>query len=228
MKRIILIMGLLLAFTNVKAANDDTCKREELNRLKAVAKQIDFSYEFHEQKDDQGNVTGGTFDIILNNVSTEVKPLIIYSWMSMNYDEFVPDKDGMATSKRFNPDGYDPGNTVRITVKGYVANPCAAKDLLTKTIRLPYYNIFKNRGECYSHPKFKYCQKTFLETKITEERFLSEYEKYLKSLEKEAPTMVINNTGLYVMVGVVIAVPILIYATVKFVKWYKRKEELSI
>ena len=40
--------------------------------------------------------------------------------------------------------------------------------------------------------------------------------------------MVINNTGLYVMVGVVIAVPILIYATVKFVKWYKRKEELSI
>jgi len=228
MKRIILIISLLLAFTNVKAANDDTCKREELNRLKAVAKEIDFSYEFHEEKDENGVVTGGKFDIILNNVSKEVKPLIIYSWLNMRYDEFVPDKNGMATSKSFNPDGYEPGNNIRITVKGYVANPCAAKDLMTKTVKLPYFNFYKGTGKCKIYPKFKYCQNNFLENHITQERFDSELEKYLKAFEKEAPTMVVDNSGLYIMIGVSIAVPVLIIGTIVFVKWYKRKEELSI
>ena len=224
MKKLICLISLLLLFTNVSAA--EKCKKDEYQRLKAIAKTVNFSYEFNELKSDSGDVVGGTFDIILDNVTTEIKPLIIYSWLSLNYDEFVPDENGTATSKSFKPEGYDPGSKVKITIKGYVPNPCSGEDLLTKTVRLPYFNNYLTSKECKEYPNFKYCKNQFLESDISQKQFDTEFQKYLKSLEKNAPKMVINNTNLYIMIGVAIAVPVLTFGIVTFVKWRKRKEEL--
>ena len=100
MKRLVVIASLILLFANIHVkADTSTCKKDELNRLRALAREINFTYEFNEVKDDNGDVTGGTFDIILDNITKETKPLVIYSWTMLSYDEFVPDANGTDGSK---------------------------------------------------------------------------------------------------------------------------------
>jgi len=224
MKRIILVL-LLLVSINVYA---DGCDRNELNRLKKEASKITYSYEFDEIKDANGVVVGGTYDIILDNISTEVKPMIIYSWIGMSFDEFKRDENGTATSKDFKPEGYNPGDSVRITVKAFVNNDCIAKDLVIRTIKLPYFNDFINSEDCKKYPGFKLCKNQFSTSKITERQFKTELNKYIENNKKNPMIMDVDNTVLYIMIGVAIFIPIaiMIYKYIKAI--YKKREELEI
>lgn len=225
MKRIILVL-LLLVSINVKAA--DGCDRVELNRLKAVAKKITYSYDFREQVDQNDDVVGGTFDIILDNISSEVKPMIIYSWIGMSFDEFVRDENGTANSNVFKPEGYLPGESVKITVKAYVDNDCIAKDLVIKTIRLPYFNYYVNSKECKTYPAFKLCKNRLTNTKITDRQFNAELNKYIEYNKENPMVMDVDNTILYIILGVIILVPVTIYVVSYIRGIYKEREELEL
>ena len=224
MKRIIFILLLLISI-NVSA---DSCTREELTRLKKEASNITFSYEFRELVDDNGMVAGGTFDIILDNISKDVKPMVIYSWIGMSFDEFNPDENGTATSKDFKPEGYLPGESVKVTVKAYVDNDCIAKDLMIKTIKLPYFNYFINSEECKMYPAFKLCKNRLTSTQITDRQFKAELDKYIEYNKKNPMVMDIDNTVLYIIIGVIIFIPIAIYVYNYIKEIYKKREELEI
>ena len=111
-KKVLCLILLLFAF-NVKAVDKDTCDNNELRRLKTMASHLSFTYEFQE--------ASSSFDIIVDNITSEVKPLIIHSWDLLEYDEFVPNNNG--TSRLT---GFSSGQRVKITVKAYVNNGCVA------------------------------------------------------------------------------------------------------
>ena len=224
MKRIILVLLLLISI-NVSA---DSCDRVELNRLKKEASKITYSYEFREQKNDDGIVIGGTFDIILDNISEEVKPMIIYSWIGMSFDEFKRDENGTAKSSDFKPEGYAPGESVKITVKAYVDNDCIAKDLTIKTIKLPYFNEFINSEECKTYPGFRLCKNRFSSTRITERQFKAELDKYIEYNKKNPMVMDVDNTVLYIIIGVIVFIPIAINVYKYVREIYKKREELEM
>lgn len=217
-KKVLCLILLLFAF-NVKAVDKDTCDSTELRRLKTIASHVTFTYEFQEEQLKDGRV-GGTFDIILDNITSEIKPLIIYSWDTLSYDEFVPNSNGTARIK-----GFGSGDRVKITIKAYVNNGCVARDLLTKTIVLPYVNKFMNTEECQKNPEFKYCIDKLTNINISEKTFKEEYAKYIKENEKGEPKMVVNNTKIYIALALIVIIPVAIIIKNSVTKYIEKKKD---
>lgn len=214
MSKKILCLILLLFAINVKAVEKDTCDKNELKRLKEIASHITYTYEYNEETK--------RFDIILDNVTSEVRPIIIYSWDLLEFDEFVPNSSG--TARRSN---FLSGEKIKITTKAFVNNGCSAKDLAVKTIALPYVNPFINSEECKESPEFKFCINKLTNVNISESTFKSEYAAYKKEKAKGTPTMVINNTKIYVLLAIIVAIPLAIVvknAVTKYIE--KRKDEI--
>ena len=214
MSKKILCLVLLLFAINVKAVDKDECDKNELKRLKEIASKLVYTYEYNEEKN--------KFDIIIDNITNEIRPLVIYSWDLLEYDEFKPNDSGTAKLS-----GFKPGDRVKITTKAYVNNACSARDVATKTIALPYRNPFQDTEECQKNPEFKFCIDKLTNVNITEKTFKEEYAKYIKEKEKGTPTMVINNTKIYIILALIVAVPLAIVvknAVTKFIE--KRKDEI--
>ena len=221
MSKKIICLIILLFTINVKGIEKDTCDKTELKRLKEVASHLTFTYEFHEEKTSDGKI-GGKFDIIVDNITSEIKPLIIYSWDFLEYDEFVPNGNGTARRS-----GFISGQKVKITVKAYVKNDCSGKDLMTKTIALPYVNRFIGTEECKAHPEFKYCINKLMNANISENTFKTEYNKYIKEQEKGSLVMKVDNTKIYIFLFLLIAIPSAIVIKNKVTKYIeKRKDEI--
>lgn len=210
----ILCLILLLFAINVKAIDKDECDKNELKRLKELASHLSYTYEYNEDTK--------RFDIIIDNITSEIRPIIIYSWDLLEFDEFVPNSSGTARRS-----GFKSGEKVKITTKAYVKNACSAKDVATKTIALPYVNPFYNSEECKKNPEFKFCVNKLTNVNISENTFKSEYAAYIKELEKGTPTLVINNTKIYVLLAIIVAIPLAIVvknAVTKYIE--KRKDEI--
>ena len=217
----VLCLILLLFTINVKAIGEDSCDKAELNRLKELASHLSFTYEFIEGEPNQGHITG-TFDIIVDNIPKDLKVMIIHSWETLEYDEFVPNSQG--TGKLT---GITPGQKIKITVKAYVDNGCVAKDVMTRTISLPYIHPFIGTEECNESPNFKYCRDKLTNVNISTSTFKSEYQKFLKEKELGNPEYVTNNIKIYIALALMILIPlaIIIKNTVtKIIE--KRKDEI--
>ena len=210
-KKVLCVLLLLFAI-NVRAAEKDACDKTELKRLKEIASHLSFTYEFKEDK--------SRFDIIVDNITSEIKPLIIYSWDFLEYDEFVPDNNGTGRLS-----GFGSGQKVKITVKAYVNNGCVAKDLLTKTIALPYINPFLETEECKKSPEFKFCKDKLTNVNISLNTFKSEYANYIKEKEKGTPKMVVNNTKIYILLAAIVAVPIAIVIKNGVTNYIEKKKD---
>lgn len=214
MSKKILCLILLLFAINVKAVDKDECDKNELKRLKEIASKLVYTYEFDEEKD--------KFSIIVDNITSEIRPLVIYSWDLLEYDEFKPNSSGTAKLT-----GFKPGSKVKITTKAYVNNACSAKDVATKTVTLPYINPFINTEECKKNPEFRYCIDKLTNVNISKKTFQDEYARYIKEKEKGTPTTVINNTKIYIILAIIVAIPVAIVvknAVTKYIE--KRKDEI--
>ncbi len=221
-KRVLGLLILLFAITiNVKAGPGEECDKNELKRLKEEASHLSFTYEFKENMRESGLIDG-SFDIIVDNIVSDIKPMVIHSWDTLEYDEFVPNSNG--TGKLT---GFTSGQKVRITVKAYVKNGCLAEDLLIRTIELPYINKFYGRSECKANPNFKFCKDKLTKTNVSETTFKTEYEKYIKEKELANPELVVNNTKIFIVLALIVVVPLAIvvknYVT-KIIE--KRKDEI--
>ena len=214
MSKKILCLILLLFAINVKAVDKDECDKNELKRLKEIASKLVYTYEFDEEKD--------KFSIIVDNITSEIRPLVIYSWDLLEYDEFKPNSSGTAKLT-----GFKPGSKVKITTKAYVNNACSAKDVATKTVTLPYINPLINTEECKKNPEFRYCIDKLTNVNISKKTFQDEYARYIKEKEKGTPTTVINNTKIYIILAIIVAIPVAIVvknAVTKYIE--KRKDEI--
>jgi hypothetical protein len=198
-KRVLLLVVLLYAI-NVKAVNE--CDKSEMRRLKEEASHLTFTYEFKEQSSSNGNITG-TFDIVVDNIPTDLRPLVIHSWDLRVYDEFVPNSNGTGRLT-----GFFSGQKVKINVKAYVDNGCITEDVLIKTIQLPYINKFFGSKECKESPNFKLCRDKLTNINVSEETFKSEYKKYLKEQELANPELVVNNSKIYIALALIILIPL--------------------
>ena len=217
----LLCLVLLFFAINVKAIGEEKCEKTELNRLKEIASHLSFSYEFVEATSDDGHIAG-SFNIIVDNITSEIKPLIIHSWELLEFDEFVPNSNGTGVIK-----GFESGRTIKITVKAYVNNKCNAETVMIKTIKLPYINKFYSSKECKESPDFKFCKDKLTNINISETTFNSEYKKYLKEQELGNPEYVTNNTKIYIVLALMILIPLGLFiknAVTNIIE--KRKDEI--
>ena len=124
LKYVLFIILLIFTF-NVKAEEDDSltkaCQTKEMSRLKEIAKKVEFDYDYTLSGD---NVE---FSINATNLNDELMVLIIKNYYTNDYREFKGEEK--ATLK-----GFDPGESVVITIKAFVPNKCSGNTILTKTI----------------------------------------------------------------------------------------------
>lgn len=209
------VLAMLLALSmNVKAADSD-CDKEENARLKELAQKVEFDYDY-KLADDKA-----IFSINAVNLNEELKVLIIKDYLNDDYKEFKDNSTHKATMS-----GFESGEKVTITIKGYVPNWCSGKTMLTKTIRLPYYNYFYDEEKCKGNEDFKYC-KQLIDSNISQSEFDKQFEAYLKNKEKKEEPIEIkpvetDYTLYYIIGGVVLAIIVIVVIVSSIIKRRKK------
>ena len=217
MKKIKCLLVILLVLLTVNVKADNKCEKEELARLKEIAKKVEFDYDY---KLKDGNAV---FSIKAVNLNSELKVIIIEDYYLDKYKEFKDNSSHTTTL-----DGFKSGEKVVVTIKGFVPNWCSGTTLLTKTIKLPYYNIFYDEEKCKGNEDFKYC-KLLIDSNISQKTFNAQYEAYLKSKEAKNQQEIIPaefNWKLLIIIGsIVLVLAILVGITMILVR-RKRKNSL--
>ena len=212
-KYILFILLMLITF-NVKAEN--TCEKDELNRLKELAKKVQFDYDY-DIVDGQAK-----FYIKAVNLNQDLKVLIIEDYYNDKYKEFVDNSTHTATINNFHS-----GEKVVITIKGFVPNWCSGKTLLTKTIKLPYYNYYYSYEKCFGYEDFKYC-KPLINENINQTQFDKQFETYLieKGMAKEEVVIVETNWKLIIIIGSIVIVLAILVGIISLIVKRRKKNSL--
>lgn len=227
MKYIKLLLLLTLFFC-INIEVNAACDPNVLKDLKEIAKKVEFSYDYTvrtETNSDEGTFIIVDFDIMAVNLNENIKTLIIDDYYMDDYKEFKYNK-----SKQYTLKGFSSGEKVNVTFKAWVNNECAGETVYTKTISLPYYNTFRDREECILYPDFKYCKDEIVNSLISNNMFMNEFEKYLNNdkndeVIEENPKTEKNYSeyiGLAIIV-IIIAMAIMLIV-LKIVKERKKKE----
>ena len=185
------VLKMLFAL-NVEA--EDHCDSKELARVKEIAKKVEFDYDY---KMEDGKAV---FSITAMNLNSDIKVLIIDNYYNQVYKEFKNQGNNKGTLNNFKE-----GERVTVTINAYVPNWCSGKKVLTKTIKLPYYNYYYSEEKCKGYEDFKYC-KQLVDSKITEENFEKQLKAYINNKQKSVEVKKEeeeSSTLKYVIIGVV-------------------------
>ena len=166
MKKIKYLLPIILLLLTLNVKADEKCQTSEYSRLKELAQKIEFDYDYI-------LVDGvANFSIKAVNLNSDLKVIIIEDYYRDKYKEFKDNSTHIATLN-----GFKSGERVAVTIKAFVPNWCSGTTLLTKTVKLPYYNYFYDENECKGNEDFKYC-KVLLDSNITQDTFNKEFEIY--------------------------------------------------
>ena len=196
MKRIKYIIAILIFIMclNVDALTE--CSTSELNRLNELAKNIDFSYEYQvEEVKPMESSEEVNFEVKYKITAHNLPADLIIRINSDNNNRF--------TEKNNTVDGFLNGENVKVDTLAYTSNLCSGKVISTKTINLPYFNIWSLRDECEENKDFKYCQE-YGRYNISEDTFLKELEDYKnkplidKVVKNESVNNFLKQYGIYI------------------------------
>ena len=221
MRKVILLISLIIInFSLIVKA--DTCSSSEMKRLKELAEKIEFSYDYKVNKHTNNNEVWDTIDfsITATNLNNEIKTLVIYNFYNGDYLEFKNNGSNMGTLQ-----GFSEGERVSITMKAYTNNGCSSKDILTKTIKLPYYNQYYDEKFCKENEKFKYCN-ILTASKLTSNEYYNALNEYRKETEFADASENINenNNSNIIKIIIIASVSLIIVITITVIILKKKRK----
>ena len=196
MKKIRCLLFVLLVFLTMNVKAVDKCEKDELARLKELAKKVEFDYDYKIVDEH------AVFSIKAVNLNSNLNVRIIEDYYGDKYKEFKDNSNHTATL-----DGFKSGERVVVTIKGFVPNWCSGTTVLTKTIKLPYYNYFYDEEKCKGNEDFKYC-KLLIDNNISQKTFDTQYNLYIKNKSvNESKIIPPSNTWrLLIIIGSIIVI----------------------
>ena len=217
MRKIKYIIFVVLVLLSINVVADDRCETSELTRLKELAKKVEFDYDYKLVND------AAVFSINAVNLNKELKVMIIEDYYLNKYKEFKDNSTHMAKLENFKP-----GEKVTVTINAFVPNRCSGKTLLTKTIKLPYYNYYYNEEICSGNEDFKYC-KLLVDNSITESEFYNQLNQFKIARdgnveENNESKSGINKELIIIIAGSVLAVIVIAMIINKIIKTKKKNE----
>ena len=225
MKKIIKfsMLFVFIFFINIVVKADTSCQSEELKRLKDLANNVEITYKENitEEKVGDNVFKDVNYSITVTNLNNNIKVMIIDDLMKDNYKEFKSNTN-IATLN-----GFRSGEKVTLTIMAFVPNGCSGKTLLTRSINLPYYNIFSEGDECKAYPDFKYCT-TWIENTISRDTFDSEFTKYTDSIKKNAETPNTEKGSNSLLSIILIIIVVLIALGIVFYVVYQKHQKKGI
>ncbi len=109
-----------------------------------------------------------------------------------------------------------------------MANPCSGQTILTKTIKLPYYNPYSDDDICKKYPDFKYCAE-FTTQKLTNDSVHSALKTYLNNLSQNTDNKINEEKmdwTIMIYIGIGIILLLALYLLIRFFVKQKRKNTL--
>ena len=161
MNKRIFIVFLLLVLIPFKV--DAECSEDEKIRLSKLANNITTSVEYYEENN--------TFALTFLNLTGEF--FIVDDNTDLNYQ----------SDFELIIDNLQSGN---YKYKIYDTNGCFENEVLTKTIKIPYYNKYYNYKECNDFHEYSYCSK-WLQSNISYDAWKSKVDTYKKEEIIEEP-----------------------------------------
>ena len=216
MKNIKTILFVVLLFFVINVSAETECDTKEFSRLKELAKKVEFDYDYQ--------VVDGVADFSIHavNLNEDLKVLIINNYYSGDYRQFSGDSEATLS-------GFTSGERVVVTIKGFVPNACSGVTVYTKTIKLPYYNIYYKDFECKGNEDFKYCKK-LLTNNITEKEYYTQLEKYLQNKYEQKssddPSPISSNKDLFLIIGGAILIIGIISFLINLIVKRRKKNKL--
>ena len=205
-KEILIKIGLVIYIfaLNFKVQAVTECTQDEMNRLKELANNVEFTYEY---RIDETNPGEGDYWVKIPMYT--IKAINLHDDLEVKTISDFPVEFTKTTPQY---DNFMNGEIVRIQFIAYTPNLCSGQTVLTKTIKLPYFNLYSLRDECKDNPDFKYCSE-YGNYNITDEEFQSELEKYnTKGIDKvkEKATNFLKEYWVYLASGLGIIILITI------------------
>lgn len=216
MKKIVYLFMILLIFFNViNVLALDECTTSELKRLKELANNVVFKYEYQIRDENLMDSDEYTFkqvyyDVTGFNLSNE---LIV---------RLKEDEDVRFTYEEPTIGNFINGETLQIEILAYTKNLCSGRVILTKNIKLPSINVYSLNEECQEYPNFKYCQENG-ELNISELEFqeaLSEYKKELENKKDDDKLVDYKDSRdytMYVYIGsLILIVGVMLFVIIRY------------
>ncbi len=212
--KICLLTILLFLFTSLKVDAYEACTNSEMERLKELAKNVEFkpSYEIGYVDEDNKSV----------EVNYKVEIINFNSDLRIEYTSKY-EEEGTIKSDTKEINNLADGDKITFKIYSYTTNLCTDEILRTVSIELPKVNdyYYFNKEKCNDNKEFKYC-KEFMDTDNVEfEDIDKEFEEYLNPNINE----IINKLDKKVFIYIGIGVGVIIAGVVVFVILKKKKKE---
>lgn len=177
LKYLIIFLALFL-IPNTSSANE--CSVSEMNRLKKIASNITYKYEYIENIPETG-YGSVKFKFTISNVTSDI-------YLTNNTGEYTV--VGSEIVKYYKPnannqiiiENQEDGKSYSYRIYGNTVN-CKDEYISKIYITTPDYNEFYIHDLCKGIEDYKFCQK-WVKTDYTEKEFERVVKKYIKSLEK--------------------------------------------
>ena len=222
MKKIILVFFLLLSFNCLDVLAIDKCTTEEMNRLKELAKNVQFKTNYEVKSVDEENK--------FVNVSYNIEILNFDKNLKIKYiDEFNRfDEAKIITSDVKKIDNLLAGDSLNFEIYSRTTNLCTDELLKKTTVKLQKLNSYYyfNQEKCDKHPDFKYCEK-FLDVDANDfDAINKEFDEFLNPVSSTINNMKNNHMVLFISLGAgVLVIGIGLFIVIKKIK-KKRKDDL--
>ena len=219
MKRIKYLIPILIMFIAINVKAIDACTPEEMNRLRELAKNVQFKTNYNMLTAEDGI---DDLEVVYHlNVINFNNDLSIY--MKTNDDEEFKIIDPNNMDDKY----FFEGEVVTFKIYSHTTNLCTNELLNTNNIKFDYYNYwyYKNKDNCNKYHDFKYC-KEFMKTDKNDEEIDKLFNEYKKEINGENDSKILDFISNYKYIIIIIVSIIIIGVTVFIILKRNKKERI--
>ena len=218
-----LLIGFLCFFI-VPKVDAATCSTNELNTLKQLATNINFSYDLYSEEETPDHRY--YCNIKVTNFTDKF---------------YIKDSNGFEFQyvSGLNQNGErilriaEEGSKVKLTIYTSISTSCPGTQILTKEIEIPYFNDYSLRDECIGIEDFSLCQRYYGGYIPSDEYFLEQINLYKNggagsNENKGIIDIVIDFIMEHLIIAIPIAAVILITVVIVIVKAIINRKKIKI
>lgn len=212
--KICLLTIFLFLITSLKVDAYEACTQSEMERLKELAKNVEFkpSYEISYVDDENKNV----------EVNYKIQIINFDSDLRIEYTSKYEEEDTLKSDTKEITNLAD-GDKFTFKIYSYTTNLCTDEILKTVTVDLPKVNdyYYFNKEKCDDNKDFKYCKEFMNTDDLDFEDIDKEFEEYLNPNIEE----LINKMDKKIFIYIGIGVGVIVVGTIVIVCLKKKKKD---
>ena len=203
MKKIKYLILIVLFLINIDVKAVDSCTTDEMARLKELANNVEFKYDY-EIDEDLNAKNQGLDDYLL--VEYKLKELNVSNDIRISIDSLNDSTNLEIINTNYDEINLGEGDKITFKIYSHTTNLCTDRLLRTVTITLPYYSryYYVNKDKCLEYKDFEFCQELMdYKTRYTNEEIDELLKDYLEENNDSNNIVDITNFNYYYLIPII-------------------------